>query len=105
MQVIPSTWNWLAELRSEKPGDPFNPALNIKYGSTYLAWLMKLFENDLELTVASYNRGQGYIQRLFEGSVVGRDKDELYREIDTLETREYMQKVMLSVAIYRELYN
>lgn len=104
MQVIPSTWDWLAELRSETPGDPFNPELNIQYGTTYLAWLMKLFENDLELAVASYNRGQGYIQRLFEGSVVSRDKNELYREIDSLETREYMQQVMVSVAIYRELY-
>ena len=104
MQVIPSTWDWLAELRSETPADPFNPELNIQYGTTYLAWLMKLFENDLELAVASYNRGQGYIQRLFEGSVVSRDKNELYREIDSLETREYMQQVMVSVAIYRELY-
>jgi soluble lytic murein transglycosylase len=105
MQVIPSTWNWLAELRNETPGDPFDPAANIRYGSTYLAWLMKFFEGDLELVVASYNRGQGYIQRLFEGSVVQGKKDELYREIDTLETREYMQQVLVSVAVYRALYH
>src|SRR5690606_24641649 len=39
MQVIPSTWDWIAELRREDPGDPYDVATNIAYGATYLAWL------------------------------------------------------------------
>ena len=54
--------------------------------------------------VSSYNRGQGYIKRLFEGPVVGQDKDELYREIDAFETREYLQRVMVNYEIYKALY-
>ncbi len=107
MQVIPSTWNWLAELQRESPPDPFNPADNVRYGVYYLRWLKNFFseyEGDLELVVASYNRGQGYIRRLFEGDVVNVNKDDLYREIDAFETREYLQRVMTNYEVYRQLY-
>lgn len=104
MQVIPSTWTWLAELQREPPGDPFDPDTNVRYGTYYLRWLLDYFGGDLELAVASYNRGQGYIRRLFEGDLVARDKDELYRHIDALETREYLQAVTLHLETYRALY-
>ena len=104
MQVIPSTWTWLAELKREPPGDPFDPDTNVRYGAYYLRWLLDYFDGDLELAIASYNRGQGYIRRLFTGDVVARDKDELYRYIDALETREYLQLVTLHLHTYRALY-
>ena len=104
MQVIPSTWNWLAELQGEPPADPFNPAASIRYGSAYLDWLIDLFDGDLELVVASYSRGQGYIQRLFEGPDVQGDKDELYRHIVDLEGREYLQQVLVNFELYKALY-
>ena len=54
--------------------------------------------------MVSYNRGQGYIKRLFESEYVAGSKDELYREIDTLEAREYLQRVMVNYEIYKQLY-
>lgn len=104
MQVIPSTWNWLAELQREAPGDPFDIATNVRYGAFYLRWLLNYLGGDLELVVASYNRGQGYIRRLYEGELVARDRDEFYRHIDAFETREYLQRVMVNYQIYRALY-
>ncbi|MGL4610463.1 MAG: transglycosylase SLT domain-containing protein [Trueperaceae bacterium] len=104
MQVIPSTWEWLAELQKETPGDPFDPATNIRYGAFYLQWLLNYLQSDEELVIVSYNRGQGYIKRLFESSYVAGNKDELYREIDALEAREYLQKVTLNYEIYKQLY-
>ncbi|MFU8888137.1 MAG: transglycosylase SLT domain-containing protein [Trueperaceae bacterium] len=104
MQVIPSTWTWLAELQRESAGDPFVPDDNVRYGAYYLRWLIDHFDGDLELAIASYNRGQGYIGRLFAGDLVGGDKDELYRHIDALETREYLQRVTLHLETYRALY-
>jgi soluble lytic murein transglycosylase len=103
MQVVPTTWDWLAELQKEAPQDSFDPATNIRYGAFYLRWLLNYLDDDLELVVASYNRGQGYIKRLFEGDVVAGDKVELYREIDALETRNYLQRVMLNYHIYHGL--
>jgi soluble lytic murein transglycosylase len=104
MQVIPSTWDWLAELQRERPGDPFDPDTNVRYGSYYLRWLLNYFGGDVELAIASYNRGQGYIRRLFEGELVAADKDDLFRHIDALETREYLQRVTLHLETYRALY-
>ena len=104
MQVIPSTWGWLAELQSEDPDDPFDPDANVRYGTYYLRWLLDYFDGDAELVIPSYNRGQGYIRRLYEGEVVAGDKDELLRHIDALETREYLQRVTLNLEVYRALY-
>ena len=104
MQVIPSTWDWIAELRREDPGDPFDVATNIAYGATYLAWLDNYFDGDTELVIASYNGGQGYVRRLYTSDFVAEDKDEFYREIDRSETREYLQRVYENLAVYRALY-
>ncbi len=104
LQVVPSTWTWLAELQKETPGDPFNVATNIRYGTFYVQWLLNYLQQDLELVMVSYNRGQGYIKRLFESSFVAGNKDDLYREIDTLEAREYLQSVMVNYQVYKYLY-
>ncbi len=104
MQFISSTWDWMAELLDESPADPFNPPDNIRYGAHYLQWLIDYFDGDLELVVPSYNGGQGYIRRLYEGSTVNSDKEEFYRYIDKNETREYLQKVLLSYEIYKAIY-
>ncbi|HET8985793.1 MAG TPA: transglycosylase SLT domain-containing protein [Trueperaceae bacterium] len=104
MQVIPSTWDWIAELRGEDPGDPYDVETNIAYGATYLAWLDNYFDGDIELVIASYNGGQGYVRRLFTSDFVAGDKDEFYREIDRSETREYLQRVYENLAVYRSLY-
>jgi soluble lytic murein transglycosylase len=103
MQVMPSTWDWLAELQDEPPADPFDVAANIRYGAFYLGWLQDHFRGELHLAVASYNRGQGYIGRLFDSDEVRRDMDELVRAIDALETREYLQAVWRSYRVYQGL--
>lgn len=104
MQVIPSTWTWLAEMLREAPGDPFDPATNIRYGVYYLRRLMDRFDGDLELVVAAYNRGQGNISRLLQSEVVNGNRDDFYRFIDAFETREFLQIVMRNYQVYRLLY-
>jgi soluble lytic murein transglycosylase-like protein len=66
--------------------------------------LMEYHNGDAELAIPSYNRGQGYIRRLFESTYVNGDKDEFFREIDALETREYLQRVTVNLETYRALY-
>ncbi len=104
MQFISSTWDWMAELLNESPADPYHPPDNIRYGAHYLQWLIEYFDGDIELVIPSYNGGQGYIRRLYEGPIVNSDKEEFYRHIDKTETREYLQKVLLSYEIYKTIY-
>ena len=103
MQVIPSTWAWIAERLGEAPGDPFDPGTNIRYAAWYLRFLLDLFDGDVELAIASYNGGQGYVGRLWESEGVAGDKDEWFRAIDRLETREYVQRVLTHAAAYQAL--
>jgi soluble lytic murein transglycosylase len=104
MQVIPSTWNWLAGLLGESPADPFDPAANIRYGAFYLHRLLQQFHGDLELVVPAYNGGPGYVGRLYASSQVNKDKADFLRFIDKSQTREYLQQVLLNYEVYRALY-
>lgn len=105
MQVTPPTWDWLGQLQGDaKPASPFDARANIRYGTYYLGFLSRQFHGNLELAVSSYNRGQGYIGRLFQSSAVHGNMNDLYRDIDSYETREYMQAVMVNLATYEALY-
>ena len=55
MQLMPQT----AKRFNVK--DPFNTKDNIEGGVAYLDYLMKLFDNDLELALAAYNAGENNV--------------------------------------------
>ena len=57
MQLIPAT--------AKRFGvrDAFDPAQNIDGGVQYLAFLLKRYQNDLNLAAAAYNAGEGAVDR------------------------------------------
>jgi hypothetical protein len=55
MQLIPAT------ARRFGVDDPFDPKKNIEGGVKYLEYLQSLFPNDLNLTIAAYNAGEGAV--------------------------------------------
>lgn len=57
MQLMPDT-----ALRFGAP-DPYNPRDNVLAGANYLKFLLKLFGNDIELTLAAYNAGHNAVLR------------------------------------------
>jgi soluble lytic murein transglycosylase len=103
LQVVPSTWDYLAELLGEPPADPFVPQSNIRYGAFYLGQLLGMFDGDLHESAAAYNGGPGYVGRLLDATQI-RTRDDFLRFIDRDETREYVQRVMRNYAVYRALY-
>ncbi|KVV41077.1 peptidoglycan N-acetylmuramoylhydrolase [Burkholderia ubonensis] len=40
-----------------------DPDTNVRAGATYLKWLLKTFDDDLELAVAGYNAGEGAVMK------------------------------------------
>jgi soluble lytic murein transglycosylase-like protein len=55
MQLMPDT------AERYKVSDVFDPKQNIRAGVQYLRDLLKLFDNNLELTIAAYNAGEGAV--------------------------------------------
>jgi soluble lytic murein transglycosylase-like protein len=55
MQLMPAT------AKRFGAADAFIPAQNIRAGAAYLKWLLALFGNDLELTLAAYNAGENAV--------------------------------------------
>jgi len=57
MQLIPAT------ARRFGVADSFDPAQNILGGAAYLDWLLRRFDEDAILALASYNAGEGAVER------------------------------------------
>ena len=107
LQLVPSTWDYVAELLGEPPADPFNPTDNIRYGAFYLSKLLGQFDGNLPESIAAYNGGPGYISRLLDEPALTVTTDpypDFLRAITRDETREYVARVMMNYAVYGELY-
>ena len=55
MQLMPGT------ARRYGVADVFDPADNVRAGAQYLTYLLKLFDNDLQLALAAYNAGEAAV--------------------------------------------
>ena len=105
-QLMPGTARRLSRIvlkRRFRTAFLYDPAVNVRLGASYLRSLLDLFQNDVLLAVAAYNAGPGRI-----GGVVradpGRSEDERLESFPAAETRDYVRRVMLFSASYRELY-
>ena len=108
MQILPSTGKWIAGKLGEKNFKKdmlWQPDVNIRYGTWYLNYLSDLFKGDKFLASASYNGGQGNIQRKVEAGPYA--KLPVLDRLDKVplpETRDYYKKVMGSHWNYKRLY-
>lgn len=84
MQLMPET------ARQYGVSDRRNPQQNIRGGSRYLHYLMRLFNNDLALALAAYNAGETAVKR--HGNRIPPYK----------ETQNYVKKVIGYYRKYRE---
>ncbi|RYF42029.1 MAG: lytic transglycosylase domain-containing protein [Comamonadaceae bacterium] len=66
MQVMPATagrYGVSGDAKSTVEKKLADPKTNIRAGSRYLSYLLKLFPGELELALAAYNAGEGAVQR------------------------------------------
>lgn len=108
MQILPSTGKWIhkkiAKGRFRKK-QLWLPKTNIKFGSWYLSYLSGLFNGNLFLASASFNGGQGNIQRKVQtGKLSHLPVLERLDHVPMNETRDYYKKVMGSFWNYIRLY-
>ena len=108
MQLMPKT----ARVTAKKIGVSYNrgwltsrPEYNIALGSAYISYLIKRYDNSYPLAIAAYNAGPGRVDSWL--SLYGDPRKNKIDIIDWIEmipiyeTRNYIQRVMEGIYIYR----
>ncbi|MBS0224267.1 MAG: transglycosylase SLT domain-containing protein [Proteobacteria bacterium] len=109
MQLMPGTARDVAG----RLGFPFvqskltsDPAYNVSLGSQYLAEMLQRFGGSYELALAAYNAGPNRVARWLQtiGDPRGGKIDmvDWIEMIPLRETRNYVQRIMESVGVYRD---
>ena len=100
MQLLEETYTDVARMLGEtaNPLKIYDPETNIKYGTYYLSFLYRRFEN-WENTYAAYNAGLGNVYKWLEDPEYS-DSEGNLTHIPFSETREYVKRV----AKYRNKY-
>lgn len=112
MQLLPGTARDVAT----KLGVPFiqdrltrEPAYNVQLGSQYLADMLQRFGGSYELALAAYNAGPNRVARWLESMGDPRagkiDMVDWIEMIPLRETRNYVQRIMEGVGVYRDRLN
>jgi soluble lytic murein transglycosylase len=112
MQLMPGT----ARDVSKRLGTPFvqdkltrDPAYNVALGSQYLSDMLQRFGGSYELALAAYNAGPNRVARWLETTGDPRsgkiDMVDWIEMIPFRETRNYVQRVMEGVGVYRDRLN
>ena len=110
MQLMPATASQVARLSGlpsrVAPAQLFDPDFNIRLGTTYLAGLLDRFDGSIVLATAAYNAGPGRVSQFIarNGDPRGTDAARLIDWIEMIpldETRNYVQRVVENLVIYR----
>jgi soluble lytic murein transglycosylase-like protein len=103
MQLLPTTARRVAGDANIGGEDLFEPALNIRLGSAYLAELSRRYDGEPIFMLAGYNAGEAAADtwRARYGKL---DIDERIERITYRETRDYVKKVLANYRNYLRLY-
>lgn len=104
MQLMPATARWVAKRTgTELPraDQVFDPAINLKLGTTYLKLVLDDLGGSQPLAAAAYNAGPGRPRRWREGP---RLEAAVWAEnIPFNETRDYVKRVLSNTVVYAAL--
>ncbi len=112
MQLMPATAREVAG----KAGVPYvqdkltrDPAYNVSLGTQYLGDMLAKFGGSYELALAAYNAGPGRVSRWLDSIGDPRagkiDMVDWIEMIPVRETRNYVQRIMEGVGVYRDRLN
>jgi soluble lytic murein transglycosylase len=112
MQLLPSTAKDVARrLGVQYPGDDrllTDPATNVLLGSAYLDHLLERFDGSYVLAVVAYNVGPTRLSRWLRSHGDPRDPSvdpiDWIEELPLYEPRNYVQRVLEGLQVYRNLY-
>jgi len=107
LQIMPRTGSRMADILGETDFHPdllLDPSLNLRYGLSYMALLLRRFEGVFPMAVASYNAGPHNVSRWYRPWQGRISMDAFVEQIPYTETRDYVKKVSGNYAAYVALY-
>ena len=105
MQIMPETFEWLQTHTEDKHMNErylSNPDTNIKYGTYFIAYLLKKYGTERE-AICAYNAGMGNVNKWLEDKRFSHDGKHL-DYIPFNESRDYVKKVLKNREVYNKLY-
>lgn len=109
MQLLPGTARGVARKNgiSYASNRLYDPAYNMRLGSLYLAQMIERFDGSYVKAIAAYNAGPGRVDRwVREFGEPGSRPEQVVNWIERIEyseTRNYVQRVLENLQLYRSL--
>ncbi|MGK7949344.1 MAG: transglycosylase SLT domain-containing protein [Xenococcaceae cyanobacterium] len=104
MQVMPGTGQWIAEQIQQPNYSLTNPEDNINFGTFYLDYTHRKYNNNSMLAVASYNAGPNNVAKWISRYGLS-DPDLFVEQIPFPETKGYVESVFENYWNYLLIYN
>ena len=108
MQLMPATADYIAHksggTRFER-ADLATPQINIAYGTWYLRYLLTKYHDNVTLTLAAYNAGEGKVDEWYRAAAARGERFRVADHIPFQETRDYVHRVLSARADYRRTYS
>ena len=104
MQVMPGTGQWIAKQTKQPHYSLTNPEDNINFGTFYLDYTHRRYNNNSMLAVASYNAGPNSVAKWVARYGLG-DLDFFVEQIPFRETKGYVESVFENYWNYMLIYN
>ena len=99
MQLMEET----ATEMSNNDEDLFNPETNIKLGTSYLAYLLEMYNGNTILALIAYNAGLGNVETWIKDGIIKPDGSDI-ENIPYKETENYVRKILNSYQMYLKIY-
>ena len=106
MQLLPDTASFIARKSGGSAfttADLADPAVNIRYGSWYLRYLMQRYSGNRLEAVSAYNAGMANVDR-WKAEALAQGRQFGVSDIGFAETRAYTQRVVEAAQRYRKAY-
>ncbi len=104
MQVMPETGAWISDQIGETQYSLSRPADNVKFGTWYLDFTHREYDDNSLYAVASYNAGPGAVGGWIEEKEFA-NADEFVEQIPYPETKGYVESVFGGYWNYLRLYD
>lgn len=83
--------------------DLYDPETNIRLGTSYFAYLLGIYDENIVLALTAYNAGIGNVQEWINNGIIKPDGSDI-ENIPFKETNNYVRKILKDYQMYLKIY-